>query len=468
MLNNKDNTLIIKDNSEISLCDEAIAAVWGESLHNYSAKALNSLCLKHADFNSIPFLDESQENEDIHLFSYKKDSKTIKTGNIGGFFGFRNKNDERLEIRIQSRFDDTEQQFFVRYILAKLSGIELIPELSTQTDFDGNYDFLLFLFPDYLQLALSQGIFRTYKYFNYNDSKPKGRIDVSRHLSRNIPFQGNVAYSFREYTEKNDLLLMIREVIELISHNLPGLLNNNPNFKKDCQTIRMHTPYYGKISRWRLMDLNSRPIKNPFYTNYELLRQLCIHILRNDELRFSSKSDDEIYGVVYDLSWLWEEYLNVLFRSVDCLKGFTHSLNRSGENYLKPFTNSYNNNKLFPDFYRDKSNPFVFDAKYKDYAEKGNNLERNDFFQITSYMHILKTEFGALVFPMKSRNDVSENKDTEKNLPLSLKGYGGNIYRFPLEIPSNSRDFNSFVKEMKNSEEKLTSLIEDFFPKISY
>lgn len=460
--NNKDNIIIVKDNSETESWNDAFSSAWGECLYNYSSNTLKDLCLKHTGFNSIPFLDESQENEDSHLFSYQRGAKSFKTGNIAGFFGVRNKNSERLEIRIKSRFDDSDQQYFVRYMLAKISGIELLPELKTQAEFGGNFDFLLFLFPEYLHLALSQGIFRTYKYFNYSDSKPKGRIDVSRHLATNIPFQGNVAYSFREYTEQNDLMLMIREVIELISHNLPGLINNNSDFKEDCQTICMHTPYYGKISLWRLTELNSRPIKNPFYTNYELLRQLCIHILRNDELKFSNKSNDEIYGLVYDLSWLWEEYLNVLFRAVKCIKGFIHPMNRSFDYGIKPFSNS--EYKLYPDFYRDKDIPFVIDAKYKKFRSKNDVIDRNDLLQITTYMHILKARFGALVYPKIKRSD--DNSINYKEISsLSIKGYGGELYRLPLEIPNSCETFDSFVDEMKKSETKLVSLIEKHFPK---
>ncbi|WP_074840946.1 5-methylcytosine restriction system specificity protein McrC [Succinivibrio dextrinosolvens] len=453
MLNNKDNALIIKDNSEISPCDEAFAAVWGECLHNYSARTVNSLCLKHPDFNSIPFMEESQQEDEPHLFTYLEDSNILKTKNIGGFFGLRNEKSDRLEIRINSRFDDSEQQYFVRYMLSKISGLELLPELKTQTEFGGNFDFLLFLFPKYLRLALSQGIFRSYKYYNYNDSKPKGRIDVSRHLAKNIPFQGKVAYSFREYTEQNDLMLMIREVIEHISNNLPGLINNNSDFKNDCLTIYTHTPYYGKVSRWQLIELNSKPIKNPFYTNYELLRQLCIHILRNDELKFSNKSNDEIYGVVYDLSWLWEEYLNVLFKSENYMRGFIHTRNRSKQNGLKPFNN--NNYELYPDFYREKEFPFVIDAKYKDYSSE--KIVRDDILQLITYMHILKAQAGAFVFPMASN---SENSLKCKELsPLYLNGFGGVIHRFPLAVPNGCESFVRFVENIKESEEKLITLI---------
>lgn len=41
-------------------------------------------------------------------------------------------------------------------------------------------------------------------------------IDVARHMKKNTPFIGNIAYSQREYSYDNDLMELVRHTIEYI------------------------------------------------------------------------------------------------------------------------------------------------------------------------------------------------------------------------------------------------------------
>ena len=44
---------------------------------------------------------------------------------------------------------------------------------------------------------MRQGVYREYQNYRHNDANLKGTIDVGRHIARNIPFVGNIAYTTR-------------------------------------------------------------------------------------------------------------------------------------------------------------------------------------------------------------------------------------------------------------------------------
>lgn len=432
----------INDNS---LSNYSIDDNWLPVLAKYAGTSIPELSVNHEDFFSIPLVDEELLNKKDRLF-FIENSK-IHATNIGGFIGLKNKANDNLDIWIKSRFDSSKEQYFVKYMLSKILGIELLDDLHAKTSVEGYFDFLIFLFPKYLRLALSQGLFRTYRYIDYNNSSPKGRIDIQRNLAINIPFRGNIAYSFREYTQHNTLMLLIREVIQIIQINYP-FIYNNPSFKQDCLIIKDCSCEFGKYSKWHLIDLNSRPITNPYFTEYESLRRLCIQILKNEEIEYNESSTDEIYGVIYDLSWVWEEYLNVILESSHKIKetynqSITHSQNRSRVNGIYPF--KARNYKWYPDYYiRDK---IVIDAKYKNYSNKEEDSKRDDYMQIISYMHILNTEIGVIVYPTISNED--------KKKELKLNGSEDKILEIPLIIPQKCNNFKDFSDQIKGSEKKL-------------
>ena len=150
------------------------------------------------DLTHTPDLDKEQK-----IFETVK--QEIKTGNVIGFLGY---GQERL--KIASRFSDESNDYFLHYLLQKVLNINL-----TSLDFglsqeDKLYQFLIYLFPKYLQVALRKGLYKEYQRFSHNDSHVKGVIDVRNHLKRNAPFMGNVAYTTREFTYDNPLMQLIR------------------------------------------------------------------------------------------------------------------------------------------------------------------------------------------------------------------------------------------------------------------
>ena len=109
-----------------------------------------------------------------------------------------------------------------------------------------------------------------------------------------------------------------------------------------------------------------------------------------------------------------------------------------------------NYSRIFPDFY--KPDEWVLDAKYKKIT--GGKIAREDLFQLISYMHVMKIPRGGFIFPRNEKeNGVDENKT------FVLKGFGGTIQTFGLEIPLNPQSPEDFAEKMQESEAELMARI---------
>lgn len=172
------------------------------------------------------------------------------------------------------------------------------------------FDFLLYLFPYYFNKALSQGLFREYRQFHYNDSKAKGSIEINRHIQQNISFTGKIAYSTREYSYDNRIIQLIRHTIEYIK-TLPfgkNLLLGQET-QQNIRLIIDNTSSYSRQDLRKVFTENLREIQHPYYTEYSSLQKICLQILKYEGLKYDDNTHTQIYGILFDGAWLWEEYL---------------------------------------------------------------------------------------------------------------------------------------------------------------
>lgn len=362
----------------------------------------------------------------------------VSTGNLMGFVGCR-----QTMLRIHSRFDKEGNDYFMHYMLEKVFAVNLF-DLRHSTNPEAIFDFVLFLFPFFLNRAMSQGLYKEYVSRQYNDSRVRGVIDVSRHIRLNIPFTGNIAYKTREHTSDNDLTELIRHTIEYIRTNEfgAGILSRDEETKCNVDLIVDATGSYEKRDRGRVISHNLRSKIHPYYSEYEALRKLCLQILRQEEIKYG-KDDDTVYGVLFDGAWLWEEYLNTLLSGI----GFKHPQNKRNRKAIHLFTQ--NRGPRYPDFYDEK---IVLDAKYKKYEGKSlTDISREDLAQVISYMYVLKLENGGFLVP------DGEIVDTKKEF---LLGHGGTMYLINLPIPSGADSYESFCWQMASNEQAFMNEIE--------
>ena len=216
--------LILRDNTKYSSTSDNLEKYL--SLQNIANRNVSELLDdKDNDLLIYPHSfyqceDETGKQPLLLLQTHWKEKKCTKvmleTGNMAGFIGFNG-----LSLSIHSRFSqDSKEDFFLHYMLSKVFCINVL-NLSHGTSDEQLFNFLLYMFPKFLNEALSQGLYKEYKRNEYNDANVRGTIDINRHLRSNMPFNGRVAYRTREFSHDNhvtDILLIISVRVDLVEH----------------------------------------------------------------------------------------------------------------------------------------------------------------------------------------------------------------------------------------------------------
>ena len=369
--------------------------------------------------------------------------------------GFLGVGEQRLAI--ESRFSHGENDFFFQYLLERVLDFPNFIDLETSVNQEDKlFYLLLFLFPGYLCQAMRKGLFKAYIHTEYNDGNVRGSIDVARHIKRNIPFTGNIAYSQREYSYDNTLTELIRHTIEFIKGKPQGrrLLYI---VKDEVRQVVQATQNYKPGNRRKIIDENCKNVvRHAYYHEYRALQQLCILILRNEQHQYGTGTRN-VYGILFDGSWLWEEYVNTLIGG-----HFYHPRNKAGAGAQRLFHG--NNGMIYPDFIgKDNKNRVIEDAKYKPFQ----NISGRDYLQILAYMFRFDCKRGYYLYP-----------ESDGREPFLLKLNQGMTYEnnvFPredvsvikcgLQIPCGVENYADFVEQIKKSEHIFKQELDRLFQK---
>ena len=358
-------------------------------------------------------------------------NQEIKTGNIIGFLGY---GQERLTI--SSRFSKESDDYFLHYLLQKVLHINLTSLDIALSREERLYQLLIYLFPKYLEAAMRKGLYKEYQRFSHNDSHIKGVIDVVNHLKKNLPFTGNIAYTTREFTYDNPMMQLIRHTIEYIKNQKSlgrGIIYTN---RENITEIIRVTPSYEQADRAKVIRRNQdKPLRHAYFREYRKLQELCLMILNREKHGFGYQ-EQKIHGILFDVAWLWEEYVHTLLP-----REFIHPRNKEKKGGISVFSGG--KRKVFPDFYH-KELKIILDAKYKklELTEKG--INRDDLFQLISYAYILQAEKAGLIFPSIDQTVSSEIGKVE--------GYGVLLKKWSIQIPQKTSSYSEFYEMLGKSE----------------
>lgn len=368
------------------------------------------------------------------------------SGNIMGFIG---RGSQRLVI--ESRFSKGENDFLFQYLLEKVVDFPNVVNLKSNIDFaEKIFNLLVFLFPKYLREAMRKGLYKKYVRREYNDENIRGSIDVARHIRKNLPFVGNVAYNQREYSYDNYIMELVRHAIEYINRKSFGkrVLRQ---VKEEVKLVIQATPEYEPYDRRKIINQNKKnTVRHAYYKEYRELQQLCLLILQNQE-HYVGSGNRKIYGVLFDGAWLWEEYINLLISDY-----FYHPMNKAGQGRQYLFNG--NRGKIYPDFIgKDSDNRIIADAKYKPVDNIGNK----DYLQILAYMFRFDSKKAYYLYPESSGgesqvfwlNKGSSYENIEVRSDISVIKYG-------LRISDEDRDYYIFTEEMKKAEADFINVFE--------
>ena len=363
------------------------------------------------------------------------------SGNVMGFLGL---GDERIVI--ESRFSKSENDFFFQYLLERVLNFPNFINLATKANQNDVFlNLLLFLFPYYLKKAMRKGLFKTYIRNQYNDEIVSGTIDVAKHIKKNIPFIGNIAYSQREYSFDNYLIELVRHTIEFVKDKSYGRLLLN-SVQEEVKQVIQATSSYKACDRGKIIDANRKNVvRHAYYHEYRTLQQLCILILRNEKHQYGNGTR-KVYGILFDGAWLWEEYVNILIG--EC---FYHPKNKVGAGAQRLFAGNFG--LIYPDFIsKDKTARIIADAKYKPLDNIGNK----DYLQVLAYMFRFDAQKGYYLYP-----------EAEDSVDLLLRLNRGTTYeknvvprdeillvKHGLKIPNDAMDYTDFVEKIEANEKE--------------
>ena len=427
--------LRIKDNSSIlKECFHDISAL----ARKISDKTLEQL--EREGIFVFPELVKDADDLTKDQMILQSVNDTYRSSNVMGFLGLGS---ERLTIT--SRFVSGEHDFFFQYMLEKVLDFPNIVNLETDADHENRlFHLLLFLFPLYLKQAMRKGLFKTYIRNQYNDGNVKGVIDISRHINKNTPFIGNIAYNQREYSYDNAMTELIRHTIEFIKRKPYGrqLL---VKVKDEVQLIVDVTQQYELYDRRKVVTDNSyNPIRHAYYREYRALQHLCLLILKNQEHNIGSGSR-QINGILFDGAWLWEEYINSLVGGM-----FYHPTNRNGRGKQRLFSPS--SGLIYPDFIgKNPQQRIIADAKYK----RNDGINGDDYLQLLAYMLRFEAKKGYYFYPEKGTSDeikyrLNSGTTYEENVAPRDDIF---VMKHGLLIPDTASDYADFREKMKQNED---------------
>ena len=427
LLKIKDNTQVKKDTfSEIENLTGRIADKTLEQLEREGVFVFPELVVDAEDITKDQMILQSVND-------------TYYAGNVMGFLGCGN---ERLII--ESRFSREDKDYFFQYLLDRVLDFPNIIDLESDANQNNKlFNFLLFLFPYYLKTAMRKGLFKKYVRNWYNDGNVKGCIDIARHIEKNIPFIGNVAYSQREFSYDNYLMELVRHTIEFIKRKPYG---NNLliRVKDEVQLVIEATQAYEPYDRQKIVDENKKnTVRHAYFREYFALQRLCLLILQYQKHEIGSGSR-QIYGILFDGAWLWEEYVSSLIE-----EAFYHPMNKGGKGAQRLFDG--NIGLIYPDFIsRDTKSRVIADAKYKPIDNIGNR----DYMQVLAYMFRFDAKEGYYLYPevdgaddlklrMNSGSTYEGNVEPREDIHVTKHG---------LKIPSDVDSYTDFASKMHMSE----------------
>lgn len=344
----------------------------------------------------------------------------LETSNLMGVLTLTDGDGFSLTLQVESRFDRSEKQPFLLYLLSKVCDFEIAENNAESRGESPLGEILLFLaFRRALEKAADVGLYKKYERVKYNDLKFRGRLDLARHLRLNYPVMDKIAYSRREITFDHC-------VNHLIRHAAAELEKNFAEFKATAfrgngagKTVRefvhqleMNTPGWqpgGAAVRQLLRQRDAlEPVRHSYFAEaYEELRVLSRMILEKDVGMPYGSVGGQVSGVLFDGAWLWEEYLATVLEPLEFVharvweEGGIYAFKEDEIKQLKQ-------RRCYPDFYckgQDGQNGgVVLDAKYK----RGEVI--GDSQQLLCYMLLTGARHVGLIYPPPSSAD---NQDDE-------------------------------------------------------
>lgn len=470
------NLIKLKDYSDVSEKNELTQEKLREQLLKLSAD----------NVFSIPEMSDEEKESFRVLANF---NGKLWTQNYTGILQIEDRN-----VFISSRFDD-DSCFFTQYILDKALGmkINIFQDMKPGVNHGGILEQLLaFIFVEQIEHACRKGLYRRYRTYECNDSRVKGKIDITRHIRLNPLNNGKIAYSYREYTIDNDVNKLIFTAYTYLQKRYPDTMKSLEKRRKtvgECMSkFRNIMQLASRQEAQKLVQRERRKITHSVYHDWEEVRKTAIILLRHMGISVENdkdKAQNKIHGVLINMNWIWEKYLESILKDKlkeeYCLKAqhekkiFFLNGEGQGKRTLKPDLCIFKKENV-----NTNTPVLILDAKYKNAWSKaavGEEFEesvREDCFQILSYMYGFGCNKSGIFCPVVE----AEEEEAPKLLDYTIRKdetnrKDGKFYLLPLQIPksenkipkSENNNFKNFKRKIKKSEGKFATQVKQILEK---
>ena len=397
---------------------------------------------------------DKRNQEIVYLFTLRESDDCIRidTYNMAGVVTLRDDQGYAVKLEISSRFDSSDKQFFLTYLLSKVADISFWSMTNSGQGSMGNI-LLAWAFIFLYRQAVKVGLYKQYHKIEYNNLHFKGKLDLDRHLKCNYPIFDKIAYSRRENIFDNMINHLFRHAVEKIRTSYPEIYEA---VSEDFFDLRVNTPTWEDSTKHVVLQRKETvsEIRHPYFAEfYEPLRKIARMFLNDEENDiYNTFEDDQVSGIIFDCSWLWEEYLARVLAPE-----FSHG------DTSKPSTGAHHfsdgsGGLIFPDFYklRNKNQKdrasVILDAKYKMGKENENSA---DIAQIKLYIFTYGADLGGLIYPplQIESDDMLKEKIFNQHTVETKKIF--HSFAYARISDENYSDFEKFRNFMRTQEEKL-------------
>lgn len=247
------------------------------------------------------------------------------------------------------------------------------------------------------------------------------------------------------------MIELVRHTIEFIKKKPYG---NNllVKVKDEVKLIVDATPRYEYFNRQKIIEKNKKDtVRHAYFREYLALQRLCLLILQHRRHQIGVGSR-QIYGILFDGAWLWEEYINLLIEDI-----FFHPMNKGGKGGQRLFER--NIGLIYPDFIsRNNVNRIIADAKYKPI----NNIGNSDYLQVLAYMFRFDAKTGYYLYPESEGTDILKlrlNSGSTYESNVSPRE-DVSVIKHGLKIPIDSASYSEFAVKLKENEIIFKSVFE--------
>jgi 5-methylcytosine-specific restriction endonuclease McrBC regulatory subunit McrC len=349
----------------------------------------------------------AEKNADDLILSIlpQKEGYCIQTGNYVGKIRHNG-----MEFEIGSRFS----QVFLERMLSFANGL-FLDDLKLEGDRAAGLDIarfvLFFVFTQQLEKALLLGLPKSYQSVNHREPVLRGRLDIAGIIRRDMPYVGKISSIGREQKEVQPIVDLLFRATAII-----GKEQNANIFKKRLSNIHPHlkqlrskTPVTGQTV---YQAQSEKALQNPIFAPYKSVLKLAELIVKNEAVK-EQKGAQETQGFLLNVAELFEVYITGLLR----LHFFDWTIDSPK---IQLYSSQFYSRKIIPDIVMQKEDRVaVFDTKYKRMNMIGTrqngmgDLDRNDFFQINTYMAYYRQKGkellgGGLIYPLSRHHDPGQ------------------------------------------------------------